>query len=217
MRQHKTAGMLSGKPLSEIDIPEWLRKLPKVELHLHLEGTIEPQTLVALSRRHDADPLTLDAARKLYTYENFLGFLDSYKAVSRAPARRPDDYELITYNMLRSRWLRRAWPTPRSTSPSAKAILYFWRKVEVEPAVEAIERGRIRGETDFGTTVYWLIDAVRNLRPCEEAAARLPQGRPSCARGYPSIVGIGIGGDEARGLPRSSRRTTPRPATPACA
>ena len=49
-------------------------RLPKVELHLHLEGTIQPETLLELSRRHDAEPLTPEAAKKLYVYENFLGF-----------------------------------------------------------------------------------------------------------------------------------------------
>ena len=64
------------KQEAEIDDVEWLRGLPKCELHLHLEGTILPETLVALSRRHDAVPLTLDTAKELYKYENFIGFLN---------------------------------------------------------------------------------------------------------------------------------------------
>src|SRR5580693_1095473 len=85
---------------AEIDVVEWLRGLPKVELHLHLEGTILPETLLELSKRHDAAPLTADAARALYRYENFLGFMDSFKAVSSRLVG-PEDYELITYNMIR--------------------------------------------------------------------------------------------------------------------
>src|ERR1700761_7853504 len=84
-----------------IDAPEWLRRLPKVELHLHLEGSTDPETLVALSERHDSTPLTLTQARALYTYNDFLGFLDSYKAMSQR-LRTPEDYELITYNMVRA-------------------------------------------------------------------------------------------------------------------
>src|SRR6185312_9985780 len=140
---------------AEIDIPQWLRKLPKVELHLHLEGTIEPETLVALSRRHDADPLTLDAARKLYTYENFLGFLQAFKAVTER-LQTPEDYELITYNMVRA---LAAQGVLHAEVYISFGILYFWRKVAVEPYVEAVER----------------------------------------RSHVPSIVGIGIGGDEARG------------------
>src|SRR5580704_10267456 len=93
--------MARKKPLPEIDVPAWLRALPKVELHLHLEGSTEPETLVALSQRHDDIPLTLAEARDLYTYKDFLGFMDSYKAMS-ARLRTPEDYELITYDMIRS-------------------------------------------------------------------------------------------------------------------
>ena len=86
--------MARKKPLvsaHEVDIPTWLRYLPKVELHLHLEGTIEPETLVALSQRHDATPLTLADARALYIYPDFLGFLQAFKAVTER-LRTPEDY-----------------------------------------------------------------------------------------------------------------------------
>src|SRR6185312_14538762 len=129
---------------SEIDIVDWLRKLPKAELHLHLEGTILPETLVELSRRHDAEPLTLESARKLYRYENFQGFLMSFKAVTER-LRGPDDYELIAYNMVRE---LAAQGVLHAEVYISFGIIYFWRKVAVEPYVEAIERGRIRGEKD---------------------------------------------------------------------
>ena len=84
-------------PAPEFDLPTWLRNLPKVELHLHLEGTIDPETLVALSQRNDPSPLTLDDARGLYTYDDFLGFLAAFKSVTTR-LRTPADYELIAYN-----------------------------------------------------------------------------------------------------------------------
>ena len=134
----------------EIDVVDWLRKLPKVELHLHLEGTIQPETLLQLSKRHDADPLTPAAAKKLYVYENFQGFMDSFKAVS-ARLKGPDDYELITYNMIRD---LAAQGVVHAEVYISFGIIYYWKNAEVEPYVEAIERGRVRGEKDFGTTVY---------------------------------------------------------------
>jgi len=180
-------------PLPELDIPAWLRALPKVELHLHLEGTIEPETLVALSQRHDAHPLTLAAARKLYIYPDFLGFLQVFKAVTER-LRTPADYELITYNMVRA---LAAQGIVHAEAYISFGIIYFWKKEEVEPYVAAIERGRIRAEQEFGTTIYWLIDAVRNFGP--EEATRVFRKAAELRAQYPSIVGIGIGGDEARG------------------
>jgi adenosine deaminase/aminodeoxyfutalosine deaminase len=180
-------------PLAELDISAWLRALPKVELHLHLEGTIEPETLVALSQRHDATPLTLADARALYTYRNFLGFLDAFKAVS-ARLQTPDDYELITYNMVRT---LAAQGVVHAEVYISFGIIYYWKQTDVEPFVAAIERARIRAQQEFGTTLYWLIDAVRNFGADE--AARVFRKAAELRAQYPSIVGIGIGGDEARG------------------
>jgi adenosine deaminase/aminodeoxyfutalosine deaminase len=180
-------------PPAELDIAAWLRALPKVELHLHLEGSTEPETLVALSRRHDATPLTRADARALYTYPDFLGFLEAYKAMS-SRLQTPEDYELITYNMIRS---LAAQGVVHAEVYISFGIIYFWKKTEVEPFVAAIERARIRAEQEFGTTLYWIIDAVRNFGP--EEAARVFRKAAELRAQYPSIVGIGIGGDEARG------------------
>jgi adenosine deaminase/aminodeoxyfutalosine deaminase len=177
----------------EIDVPAWVRGLPKVELHLHLEGTILPETLLELSKRHDAQPLTAEAARKLYVYENFLGFMDSFKQVS-SRLKGPEDYELITYNMVRE---LAAQGVVHAEVYISFGIIYYWKNAEVEPFVEAIERGRMRAEKDFGTTIYWLIDAVRHFGA--EEAAKVFRKAAELRHRYPSIVGIGIGGDEARG------------------
>ncbi len=182
-----------AKREAELDVVEWLRNLPKCELHLHLEGTILPETLLELSRRHDVVPLTTADARKLYQYENFLGFLNSFKAVTER-LRGPDDYELITYNMIRE---LAAQGVVHAEVYISFGIIYYWKKTDVEPYVEAIERGRIRGERDFGTTIFWLIDAVRHFGADE--AAKVFRKAAELRHKYPSIVGIGIGGDEARG------------------
>ena len=177
----------------EVDVVEWLRGLPKCELHLHLEGTIQPSTLLELSRRHDAEPLTPEAAKKLYIYENFSGFMESFKAVS-ARLKEPSDYELITYDMIRE---LAAQGVVHAEVYVSFGIIYYWKNAEVEPYVKAIERGRVRGEQDFGTTIYWLIDAVRHFGA--EEAAKVFRKAAELRKQYPSIVGIGIGGDEARG------------------
>ncbi len=185
--------MARAKKVKEIDPVDWLRRLPKVELHLHLEGTILPETLLELSRRHDADPLTAEAARKLYVYENFLGFMDSFKAVS-SRLKGPADYELITYNMVRE---LAAQGVVHAEVYISFGIIYYWKNAEVEPFVEAIERGRVRAEEEFGTTIYWLIDAVRHFGA--EEGSKVFRKAAELRHLYPSIVGIGIGGDEARG------------------
>ena len=89
------------KRMPELDasLTSFISRLPKVELHLHLEGTILPSTLVELSARHDVRPLTLPEAEALYCFTDFTGFLESFKAVTRLLLG-PDDYELAAWRMI---------------------------------------------------------------------------------------------------------------------
>ncbi len=181
-------------PKEPISPREWLRGLPKCELHLHLEGTVVPETLVVLSARHDAEPLTLEAARSLYVYENFLGFLMAFKQVSER-LQTPEDYELITYEMIHR--LSQQGVRHAEVYISFGIILRFKPQLTVEGVTAGIERGRERGERDFGTTVLWIIDAVRHFG-VEEGGAVFRKAA-ELKQQYPSIAGVGIGGDEARG------------------
>src|SRR5207249_829130 len=76
----------------------FIRSLPKAELHLHLEGSVTPQTLVELRHRH-GNQSTLSEAAALYQYKDFLGFLLAFKTLTD-DLQTPDDYELITYRLM---------------------------------------------------------------------------------------------------------------------
>ena len=187
----------------DIDLREAIRALPKCELHLHLEGTITPETLAKLSARHDAGspdgPLTLDAARALYKYEDFHGFLMAFKAVTQR-LQTAEDYELITYEMLRRLATQGIVHAEVYVSVG---VVYYWKKIEFEPLFAGMERGRIRGEQDFGVTLYWIFDAVRHFGVDEAArvfrTAAVIREQQISDTGESSIVGIGLGGDERRG------------------
>src|SRR6476646_10676937 len=76
----------------------FIRSLPKAELHLHLEGTIEPATLLELRQGHGRSA-TLDEIKPLYEFADFTGFLMAFKTITEE-LRGPEDYELITYRMM---------------------------------------------------------------------------------------------------------------------
>ena len=186
--------MAKRRGMDEIDIPEWLRGLPKAELHLHLEGTITPETLVVLSQRHDPKPLTLDQAQALYVYADFQAFLMTFKAVSER-LQTVEDFALITYEMVRA--LAEQGVVHAEVYLSWGILHRFKPKLQIEAVMDAVEEARMRAEQKFGTTVLWIIDAVRHFG-VEEAATVFRLAGKLKAK-YPSIVGIGIGGDEARG------------------
>ena len=84
---------------------------------------------------------------------------------------------------------------PRSTSPSASSIT--GRRPRSSPTSTPSSAPASAPKQKFGTTLYWLIDAVRNFGADE--AARVFRKAAELRAQYPSIIGIGIGGDEARG------------------
>ena len=187
---------------------QFIRSLPKAELHLHLEGTVEPTTLLELAQRHpqafepaansrykdvsQVDLLAPRAVEKLYQYENFAGFLNAFKTVGEQ-MRTPEDFELVTYKMMER--LRGEGVLHAEVYVSAGILQ--WRGQQFEPFFEGIEAGRKRGEKDFGVSVLWIVDAVRHFGT--EAGKRVVDEAIRLSRTHESIAGIGIGGDEARG------------------
>jgi len=175
------------------DPREWLRQLPKAELHLHLEGSITPATLVELSLRNDAEPLTPETAVALYTYTDFPSFLMSFKRITER-LHTAADYEHITFAMARD---LAAQGVRHAEVYISFGILYRFARLDVDEVFAAIERGRLRAEAEFGVTLLWLIDAVRHFGVVE--AKRVFEKAADLHREHPSVVGIGIGGDELRG------------------
>src|SRR5438105_14163256 len=77
----------------------FILSLPKAELHVHLEGSIEPATLLELRQRHGIAGASLAEVEQLYNCVDFNGFLLAFKEVT-AHLRAPEDYELITYRLM---------------------------------------------------------------------------------------------------------------------
>ncbi len=175
------------------DIRDFIRRLPKAELHLHLEGTILPSTLVELSRRHDDRPLTLPEAERLYEFTDFTGFIESFKAVTRLLTG-PGDYELAAWRMIER---LAAQGVVHAEVYISVGVIYMWRNHDpacFEPIFEGLERARERGQRELGVSIYWIFDAVRHFSVPE--AERVFRKAAELRAEFPSIIGIGLGGDE---------------------
>jgi adenosine deaminase/aminodeoxyfutalosine deaminase len=174
-------------------IEEFIRRLPKAELHLHLEGTITPQTLADLSARHDATPITLPEAEALYQFIDFTGFIEAFKAVTRRLIG-PDDYELAASRMMER---LAAQGVVHAEVYISVGVIYMWRKHDpnaFEPIFAGLERARERAQRELGLSIYWIFDAVRHFT-VEEAGVVFRKAAEMRAE-FPSIIGIGLGGDE---------------------
>src|SRR5579871_378411 len=177
------------------EIAAFIRRLPKAELHLHLEGTITPATLVELSQRHDARPLSLPEAEAIYEFSDFTGFIEAFKAVTRRLIG-PEDYELAAWRMMQR--LADQGVVHAEVYISV-GVIYMWRNHDphcFEPIFEGLERARNRAARELGLSLYWIFDAVRHFT-VEEAGVVFRKAA-AMRRHYPSIIGIGLGGDERR-------------------
>lgn len=173
----------------------FIRQLPKAELHLHLEGAVEPATLVELRRRH-GENTTLAETEALYRYHDFSSFLMAFKAVS-AHLRGPEDYELVTYRLMQQ--LKEENVLHAEVYVAVGVCLF--RKQDFAAIFEGLERGRARGARDFGVSLLWIFDATRHFG-VEEAQKVF-----ELAVLYKSrhVVGVGIGGDEVKAPPELFR------------
>lgn len=177
------------------DIQSFIRRLPKAELHLHLEGTITPATLVELSQRHDATPITLPQAEALYHFTDFTGFLLAFKAVCERLLT-PADYELAAWRMAQH---LAGQGVVHAEVYISVGVIYHWRNPDpdcFDPIFAGLERARLRAETELSLTLYWILDAVRHF-PLEEAEKVFRKAEQLRAN-HPSVIGIGLGGDERR-------------------
>jgi adenosine deaminase/aminodeoxyfutalosine deaminase len=176
-------------------IEDFIRRLPKAELHLHLEGTISPATFQELSARHDEHPLTLAEAEAIYRFDDFTGFIEAFKAVTRRMVT-PEDYELVAWHMMQQ---LAAQGIVHAEVYISVGVIYMWRNFDprcFEPIFEGLERARERAARELDLSVYWIFDAVRHFTV--EEADRVFRKAAEMRTCYPSIIGIGLGGDERR-------------------
>jgi aminodeoxyfutalosine deaminase len=160
---------------------DFLLELPKAELHVHLEGSVEPETL------HELDPATpVEEFRALYSYADFDAFLKAFAAVGKR-LRTPDDYALITRRLLE----RLAAQNVRYAEIILAAGVVLWKEQDFAPIFEAVRAAAAASPVE----VRWILDAVRQFG-VEHTMAVAKLAAERVGRG---VVALGIGGSEERG------------------
>jgi len=142
---------------------------PRAELHLHLEGTLEPELAFTLAERHGIalpyrDP---DELRAAYAFTDLQSFLDLYHATSQV-LRTAEDFADLTRAYLR----RAAAGGVRHAEIMVDLQTHLARGVALEDVVAGIAQGRADGESEHGTTSLLILSFLRH-RPGAEALAVL--------------------------------------------
>ena len=166
-------------------LPASIVSSPKAELHLHLEGSIQPATVRALTARYNI-VLTEDEVRQRYTYRDFTGFIEAFKWVTSF-LREPRDYGLIARDLC-EHLLTQGVVYAEVTLSIGVMLL---RKQQPEANFEAILQATEPFEKK-GLRINWIFDAARQFGT--EAAMDVVNAAKRCQS--KSIVAFGIGGDE---------------------
>jgi aminodeoxyfutalosine deaminase len=192
---------------------DYLINLPKAEIHIHLEGAIQPETLLALARRHGRlDALPADdvpGLRRWFTFTGFPHFVEIYLAISDL-LREPDDFALIVHacgaDMARQgiRYRELTFTPFTHTDLQDKGL-------SIDDLMAGLDAGRRQAKEEFGVEMRWVFDVPRNAsfsdryRPCGSGVySPLPADRTleyALAGREQGVVGFGLGGFEAGAPP----------------
>lgn len=144
-------------------LSDFIRKMPKVELHVHLEGSIRPETLLALAERNQIElPATsIEELREWYKFIDFPHFAEIYFTSAKC-LRTPDDIELITREFLSG---QAAQNIVHSEVTYTAYTQYEIHGIPFDDQLAAINRARKWGEDEFGITMSLTIDYPRHLDP----------------------------------------------------
>jgi len=174
-----------GNSISPENTRVLIANMPKAELHLHLEGSIEPATAVRLAARHGI-VITEQEVRERYAPGDFAKFLDAFKWVTSF-LETPADYALITEHL--ADYLLAQNIVYAEVTLSIGVMLL--RKQDALANFAAIRDAAKKYESR-GLRMQWIFDAVRQFGvTAAEEVVRLAS---QCVR--ENVAAFGIGGDE---------------------
>jgi aminodeoxyfutalosine deaminase len=188
---------------------QFIQDMPKAEIHIHLEGAIQPETVLKLAERHqmlDILPSTdVGKLKEWFTFTDFPHFIQIYVAI-QSLLRSAEDFALIVYengaDMVAQniRYRELTFTSYTHTDFQDKGLV-------IEEIIEGLEDGRSRAKRDFSVEMRWVFDIPRNLsfpmrdgitydpRPADKTLEYTLYGMDH------GVVGFGLGGSEVNAPP----------------
>ncbi len=168
-------------------IEEIIAALPKAELHIHVEGALEPELMFRLSKENNVSiPYqSVEETKKAYNFENLQDFLNIYYQ-SMKVLRDEDDFYQLTWNYIKRAKENNVQHVELSFDPQA----HMRRGVKFEDVIEGILKALRDGERKYGISWKIILSILRDM-PVKDAMNTLNQ-----AEAYLDVIHI-IGLDSA--------------------
>ncbi len=190
------------KPVAKDRLPELLRRMPKAELHIHIEGSLEPELIFALAQRNGLAlrHASVDALRRAYAFTNLQSFLDIYYAGASVLLTEQDFYDMT-----------RAYLLKAAQDNVVHAELFFdpqthtARGVGMETIINGLHRACVDARADFGVSASLIMCFLRHLSE-KEAFETLEQALPLRNK----LIGVGLDSGEVGNPPEKFARVFER-------
>ena len=194
--------MLKVKPVAVDRLPALLQLMPKAELHMHVEGSLEPELMFALAQRNGvamAYP-NVEALRRAYVFDDLQSFLDIYHAGTLVLRTEQDFYDMAHAYLVRA-----------AADHVVHAELFFDTQthtghgVSVDVVINGLYRACVDAQAEFGMSASLILCFLRHLS--EEAAFEcLEQVTPLRDK----LVGVGLASSEMGHPPEKFARVFAR-------
>jgi len=173
-----------------MNLHTFARRMPKVELHVHLEGAIRPSTLLQLAARNGVQLPAQDVAelRDFYRFRDFSHFIEVYVTITGC-LRTPEDYALIAYEFGSdcARQNIRYAEVTFTVATNVQLTGLPWQAI-----LEGLNAGRDKACQEFGVDWRWVLDISRNHPETQDEVFEI-----ALAARNQGVVALGLGGSEA--------------------
>lgn len=189
-------------PVPPARLPDLLRKMPKAELHIHIEGSLEPELIFALAKRNGlALPYaSVEDLRKAYAFTNLQSFLDIYYAGAGVLLQEQDFYDMAWAYLVRA-----------AADHVVHAELFFdpqthtARGVAMDTVINGLYRACTDAKAQLGVSASLILCFLRHLNE-QDAFETLEQALPLQGK----FIGIGLDSGEVGNPPEKFERVFAR-------
>ncbi len=153
---------------------DFLKRLPKAELHLHIEGSLEPELMFALARRNGVTlPYdSVEAVRSAYEFDDLTSFLELYYQ-GMSVLRTAEDFHDLAMDYFRRAHGEGVVHVEMHFDPQA----HLARGIELDAVMEGLSLARREAERELGMSTALIMAFLRD-RPAEEAMKVLESAAP---------------------------------------
>jgi adenosine deaminase len=194
--------MIDFDPIPKERLPELLRTMPKAELHIHIEGSLEPELIFELAKRNGVQLAygSVDELRKAYAFTNLQSFLDIYYAGASVLLKEQDFFDMAWAYLQRA-----AADNVVHTEMFFDPQTHTARGVSMQTVIGGLHRACSEAGPALGVSASLILCFLRHLSE-QEAFETLEQALPFLGK----FIGVGLDSSEVGHPPEKFARVFAR-------